>query len=167
MPHAEYIRLPEARFAKPLARALPAPLLAAALLASCGTYSPPPGATSRIKFIGSPGYAYIDYGNSCKSRRSVEGDLLASAAIRDGVRVWIEHGFDAPGLASYQRCSLTYSFVPQPDTTYVSSFTLHGPSCSMILYRLSPSGTQEIEPAITKEPDLNCEKGVAMPVIRP
>jgi hypothetical protein len=135
------------------------------LLASCGTYRPPAGATARMKFIGSKGYAYIDYGNSCPSRQSVEGELLNGAPIRDGVRVWIEHGFDVlGGLGTYQRCSFTYSFIPAANTTYVSEFILRGNTCTISVKRLSASGSDENVPSMVRESDLNCEGGVPFPV---
>jgi hypothetical protein len=137
------------------------------LLASCGTYRPPAGATARMKFIGSKGYAYIDYGNSCRSRQSVEGEFLNGAPIRDGVRVWIEHGFDVvDGLGGYKRCSFTYSFIPSANTTYVSEFTLQNITCTISVRRLSDSDPGESVLAVVRERDLNCEGGVPFPVLR-
>jgi len=133
-------------------------LLAALLilpLASCATYQPPANATSRIKFVGNHYYAYIGYGDSCKARDMVGKEFWSGAPIKDSTRVWIEQGIDTTGTAFGMKCGFRYSFVPLPNTTYVSEYSMHG-SCEIALYRLNENGERIPESSARREPDISC-----------
>lgn len=126
-----------------------------AILQGCATYTAPSDATSHIRFVGGA-FAYIDHGQSCKTRDRVDRDLWSNVPIRDGARIWVEQGVDTTGLAFGFKCVLAYSFVPEPNTEYVSEYSMSYPRCNITIHRLTPYGTKVPERSAQKESPRFC-----------
>ena len=131
--------------------------IAVLTVGACATYKPPTaGATARIKFLGDHYYAYIDEGDSCSTRQMVGKELWPSTYVNTGKRIRIEQGIDTSGLAFGFKCGAAFSFVPQPETTYVSEYKRAGSRCRIGLNRLTAKGELTEEPSMRMESPRAC-----------
>jgi hypothetical protein len=135
-----------------------------AIVACTGKYvSPPPSeAVARMKFSGKQTSVYIDDGDSCRNRKAVPKEAWSSTYVQAGERIWMQQGIEFYVTGTYGGgdigCGFRYSFVPLPETTYVSELIYDGTSgkCNISIRRFLPTGEQVPEDSVRKEHKLSC-----------
>ena len=101
-------------------------LACCALVASCASYEPPPGASVHIELAGPVTTVFVSDGRNCSSRRPVPRaqwqDLQVDANKTVAVELWFRHEFSNGSTWCQGALELTPAYGARYRLTFVPSF---------------------------------------------